>query len=262
MKLKTIKSIELKKSAKKSSSTLLQIPQNAEVKVIGKKIKYDNNTPFVKVQYNSVTGYTNAKYILGLFIESKSTGNKKYPQKATIANGDKSLKIKIPQQTQFGSFCRLHGCSVAAVTVALQLHNILLSPSGVYTFAKSILSSYTGSKLTIYGTERVINKKCPSKAVWKPFTGDNKAAVKENIENAISKGYFVLFEQKSPIHTNIIIGRAANGKYVIATNGKVKKVTLNYLIKKALKGYKSEKKQCNWWNGRSAAGAGYVIVKR
>ena len=72
----------------------------------------------------------------------------------------------------------------------------------------------------------------------------------------------MLFEQKSPIHTNIIIGRAANGKYVIATNGKVKKVTLNYLIKKALKGYKSEKKQCNWWNGRSAAGAGYVIVKR
>lgn len=50
MKLKTINSIELKKSAKKSSSTLLQIPQNTEVKVIGKKIKYDNNTPFVKVQ--------------------------------------------------------------------------------------------------------------------------------------------------------------------------------------------------------------------
>lgn len=261
MKLKTINSIELKKSAKKSSSTLLQIPQNTEVKVIGKKIKYDNNTPFVKVQYNSVTGFANAKYILGLFIDSKSTGNKKYPQKATIANGDNSIKIKIPQQTQFGSFCKLHGCSVAAVTVALQLHDILLSPSGVHTFAKSFLSGYTGSKLTIYGTKRVINKKCPNKAVWKPFTGD-KAAVKENIENAISKGYFVLFEQKSPIHTNIIIGRSASGKYVIATNGKVKKVTLNYLIKKALKGYKSEKKQCNWWNGRSAAGAGYVIVKR
>ena len=262
MKLKTIDKVDLKKSAKKSSTTLLLIPKKTEIKITGKKIKYDGNTPFVKAQYNEIEGFVNAKYILGLFIRSENTGNKKYPQKAIIANGDKSLKIKIPQQTQFGSFCRAHGCSVAAVTVALQLHNILLFPSGVYNLAKSFLSGYTGSKLTIYGTERVINKKCPNKAVWKPFTGDNKAAVKENIENAISKGYFVLFEQKSPIHTNIIIGRAANEKYVIATNGKVKKVTLNYLIKKALRGYKSKNKQCNWWNGRSAAGAGYVIVKK
>lgn len=261
MKLKTIKKVDLKKSAKKTSTTLLSIPADTDIKITGKKIKYDGNTPFIKVQYNETYGFVNAKYILGLFIKSKSTGNKKYPKKAIIANGDNNLKIKIPQQTQFGSFCKAHGCSVAAVTVALQLHNILLSPSGVYSLAKSFLSGYTGSKLTIYGTERVINKKCPNKAVWKPFTGNNKAEVKENIENAISKGYFVLFEQKNPIHTNIIIGRAAGGKYVIATNGTIKKVTLNYLIKKALKGYKAKSKQRNWWKG-SQYGAGYVIVKR
>lgn len=261
MKLKTIDKTDLKKTAKKSSATLLSIPKNTEIKVTGKKIKYDENTPFIKVQYNETYGFVNTKYILGLFIKSKSTGNKKYPKKAIIANGNTNIKLKIPQQTQFGSYCKAHGCSVAAVTVALQLHNILLSPSGVYNLAKSFLSGYTGSKLTIYGTERVINKKCPNKAVWKPFTGNNKAEVKENIENAISKGYFVLFEQKNPIHTNIIIGRAAGGKYVIATNGTIKKVTLNYLIKKALKGYKTESKQRNWWKG-SQYGAGYVIVKR
>ena len=261
MKLKTIDKVDLKKSAKKSSTTLLLIPKKTEIKITGKKIKYDGNTPFVKAQYNGVVGFVNAKYILGLFIESKSTGTKKYPKKVIIANGDTNIKIKIPQQTQFGSFCRAHGCSVAAVTVALQLHNILLSPSGVYSLAKSFLSGYTGSKLTIYGTERVINKKCPNKAVWKPFTGNNKPEVKKDIENAISKGYFVLFEQKSPIHTNIIIGRAAGGKYVIATNGAVKKVTLNYLIKKALRGYKAESKQRNWFRG-SQYGAGYVIVKK
>ena len=261
MKLKTIEKVDLKKSAKKSSTTLLSIPKKTEIKITGKKIKYDGNTPFVKAQYNGVVGFVNAKYILGLFIESKSTGTKKYPKKVIIANGDTNIKIKIPQQIQFGTFCKLHGCSVAAVTTALQMHDKLMSPSEVHSYAKSFLNGYTGSKLTIYGCYKVINKKCPGKAVWKPFAGDNKAKVKENIENAVKKGYFVLFEQKNPIHTNTIIGRAANGKYVIATNGTVKKVTLNYLIKKALKGYKSEKKQRNWWAG-SQYGAGYVIVKK
>ena len=262
MKLKIIKNVNLKKSAKESSPTLFSsIPVNSEIKIIGKKIKYDGNTPFIKVQYDNLTGFINAKYILGLFIKSKSTSNKKYPKTAIIANGDTDLTIKIPQQTQFGDFCKLHGCSVAAVTTALQIHNILLSPSSVHTYAKSFLSGYTGSKLTICGCYKVINKKTPGKAVWKPFTGDDKDKVKENIENAIKKGYFVLFEKKNPIHTNTIIGRAVNGKYVIATNGTIKKVTLNYLIKKALKGYKSEKKQRNWFKG-SQYGAGYVIVKR
>ena len=261
MKLKLIDSIELKQKALKSSVSLLSVPKNAEVTIVGKKIKYDNNTPFLKVKYNNTTGFVNAKYLLGLFIDVKNTGNKKWPKKATIANGTEKFKIKIPQQTQFGTFCKLHGCSVAAVTTALQMHDKLMSPSEVHSYAKSFLNGYTGSKLTIYGCYKVINKKCPGKAVWKPFTGDNKSKVKENIENAVKKGYFVLFEQKNPIHTNTIIGRAANGKYVIATNGTVKKVTLNYLIKKALKGYKSEKKQRNWWAG-SQYGAGYVIVKK
>ena len=230
MKLKLIDSIELKQKASKFSTSLLSIPKDAEVTIIGKKIKYDSNTPFLKVKYNNKIGFVNAKYLFGLFIDVKNTGNKKWPKKVTIANGAEKFIIKIPQQKQFGSFCRLHGCSVAAVTTALQLHDKLMSPSEVHSYAKSFLNGYTGSKLTIYGCYRVINKKCSEKAIWKPFTGNNKIKVKENIENAIKKGYFVLFEQKDPIHTNTIIGRAANGKYVIATNGTIKKVTLNCLI--------------------------------
>ena len=261
MKLKTFDSVDLKATSKNSSSTLLTVPKNNEIEVIGRKIKKDGNKLYLKVKYNGVVGYVDPTYIIGLFIDSKKTNNKKYPKKAIISNNGEKIVLKIPQQTQFGEFCKLHGCSVAAVTTALQIHNILLSPSSVHTYAKSFLSGYTGSKLTIYGCYKVINKKCPGKAVWKPFTGDDKDKVKENIENAIKKGYLVLFEQKNPIHTNTIIGRAVNGKYVIATNGTIKKVTLNYLIKKALKGYKSEKKQRNWFKG-SQYGAGYVIVKR
>lgn len=261
MKLKTFDSVDLKATSKNSSSTLLMVPKNNEIEVIGRKIKRDGNKLYLKVGYDGTVGYVDPTYIIGLFIDSKKTNNKKYPKKAIISNDGEKLVLKIPQQTQFGEFCKLHGCSVAAVTTALQIHNILLSPSSVHTYAKSFLSGYTGSKLTIYGCYKVINKKTPGKAIWKPFTGNDKAKVKENIENAVKKGYFVLFEQKNPIHTNTIIGRAVNGKYVIATNGTVKKVTLNYLIKKALKGYKSEKKQHNWWGG-SQYGAGYVIVKK
>lgn len=261
MKLKVVNSILLKQKPSNSSTSLLSVPKDAEVTIIGKKIKYDNHTPFLKVKYNNITGFVNADYLFGLFIDIKNTKNKKWPKKVTIADGAEEFIIKIPQQKQFGSFCRLHGCSVAAVTTALQLHDKLMSPSEVHSYAKSFLNGYTGSKLTIYGCYKVVNKKCPEKAIWKPFTGNDKEKVKENIENAVKKGYFVLFEQKNPIHTNTVIGRAANGKYVIATNGTIKKVTLNYLIKKALKGYQSEKKQRNWWAG-SQYGAGYVIVKK
>ena len=52
-----------------------------------------------------------------------------------------------------------------------------------------------------------------------------------------------------------------DGKYVIATNGTTKKVTMNWLIKTVLHGKAGRKNQANWWKG-TAHGAGYVIVKR
>lgn len=252
----------LRKNPNHLSNSLILIQENEEIIILNKKIIYDGKIPFVKASYKGYVGYINARYLKGLVLKTYKTDSIKYPKKSVIANGTaKGLILKIPQQNKFNSFCKKHGCSVAAVTTALQLHNILLSPAEVWVFAKKFLSGYTGSKLTIFGTEKVINKKCPGKAQWEPFTGKNKLAVKEDIKKAVLNGYFVLFEQKNPIHTNTIIGRDIKGKYVIATNGTTKKVTLNYLVKKALVGYKSRNKQRNWFKG-SQYGAGYVIVRK
>ena len=59
----------------------------------------------------------------------------------------------------------------------------------------------------------------------------------------------------------MIIGRSVDGKYVVATNGTTKKVTMNWLIKTVLHGKAGRNNQANWWKG-TAHGAGYGIVKR
>ena len=52
---------------------------------------------------------------------------------------DNGLVLKIPQQTMFGSFCKNHGCSVAAVSIALQIFGIKMSPYAVYKWCKENL---------------------------------------------------------------------------------------------------------------------------
>lgn len=262
MKLNTTSSISLREKPLHTSKALIAVPAGGEINITGKKYIYDGKIPFIKAIYNGHIGYINARYVRGLVLKISKTDNSKYPKKITVSNGaSKGLVIKDPQQKNFNSFCKSHGCSVAAVTVALQLHKILKSPSEVWAYAKAHLGGYTGSKLTIYGTAKVINLYAgKTVATWKPITGNNNNEVVKDIQDAVKKGYFVLVEQKKPIHTNIIVGRAANGKVVIATNGTTKQTTIKKLVSGALHGEKSKDKQRNWFKG-SRYGAGYVIVK-
>lgn len=262
MKLNTFSSKPLREKPSHTSKTLITIPAGGEINITGKKYIYDGKIPFIKAIYNGHIGYINARYVKGLVLKISKTDNPKYPKKIIVSNGASSgLTIKDPQQTKFNSFCKSHGCSMAAVTVAAQLHGILKSPSEVWSYAKAHLSGYTGSKLTIYGTAKVINLYAGKTiATWKPITGNNDDEVVKDIQDAVKKGYFVLMERKNPIHTNVIVGRAANGKVVIATNGTTKETTIKQLVKVALHGAKNKDQQANWWRG-SKYGAGYVIVK-
>ena len=260
---KTTRNANLKDKPRKgkTSKLLVTIPKNKNVTILGDKTSLKDGIYFIKVKYGKYEGYMNVKALQGIVLKTQYNSNKKYPATVIITDNSKWLKIKLPQQKQFNSFSRAHGCSLAAVTTALQLCGITKSPTEVYEYAKKHLGGYTGSKLTIYGCEAAINGMAGKKiAKWKPFTGKNNDEVKEEIKQAVYRGDFVLFEQKNPIHTNTIIGRGVDGKYVIATNGKTKKVSLSYLIKIALKGYKSRSSQRNWFKG-SQHGAGYVIVK-
>lgn len=190
----------------------------------------------------------------------KSTGNAKWPKKAIM---DTNLKIKIPQQKQWNSFNRSHGCSIAAVAIALQFLGTKKNPDEIYHWCKRNVPGYTGSKLTIYGTMLAINGiSNKKKAEWHPIEGDKKSQkkAKKKIRKAVKQGAMVLVEQASPIHTNIIIARRSGGVW-IATNGVIKKTTIKRLVKESLKGCAGAKNQVNWYvSGKKEKAAGYVIV--
>ena len=249
MVLQTISQINIRQTASKTSTIICTAPSNTDVNIIGTKIIWKDNIPFVKVSYKGKRGFTNGRYLRGLVLKVKNRDSAKYPKLAVIASGRASRRIKIPQQKKFGSFCQKHGCSMA-------------SPSEVHQCAKKHLGAYTGSKLTIFGIEKAVNKIAGKKiATWKGCPVDANKRIRNDIQKAIHDGHIVLLEQKNPIHTNAIIGRSIDGKYVIATNGTTKKVTMDWLIKTVLHGKSGRKNQTNWWKG-TAHGAGYVIVKR
>ena len=209
MVLQTISRINLRQSASKTAPVKCVVPASVDVTIIGTKIIWKDNVPFVKATYNGQQGFINGRYLRGLVLKVKGRDNAKYPKLAVIASGRASRRIKIPQQTKFGAFCQKHGCSMA----------------------------------------------------WKGCPTDANKRIRNDIQKAIHDGHIVLLEQKNPIHTNVIIGRSIDGKYVVATNGTTKKVTMNWLIKTVLHGKAGRKNQANWWKG-TAHGAGYVIVKR
>lgn len=259
--LQTISQINIRQSASKTASVVCAAPANTDVKIVGAKIIWKDNIPFVKVSYKEKYGFTNGRYLRGLVLKVKNQNSVKYPKMAVIASGRASRRIKIPQQKKFGSFCQKHGCSMAAASIALQFRGILKSPAEVHQYAKKHLGGYTGSKLTIFGVEKAINKIAGKISTWKGCPEGANKRIKADIRKAIHDGHIVLLEQKNPIHTNVIIGRSIDEKYVIATNGTTKKVTINWLIKTVLHGKSGRKNQANWWKG-TAHGAGYVIVKR
>ena len=262
MVLQTVSQINIRQAASKTASVVCTAPANTDVDIIGTKIIWKDNIPFVKVSYKGKRGFTNGRYLRGLILKAKNQKSVKYPKMAVIASGRASRRIKIPQQKKFGSFCQKHGCSMAAASIALQFRGIIKSPYEVYQYAKKHLGGYTGSKLTIFGIEKAINKIAGKKiGTWKSCTENANKKIRIDIEEAIHDGHIVLLEQKNPVHTNVIIGRDISGKYVIATNGTTKKVTMNWLIKTVLHGKSGRKNQTNWWKG-SSHGAGYVIVKR
>ena len=260
--LQTISQINIRQSASKTASVVCTVPANTDVEIVGVKIIWKDNIPFVKISYKGKRGFTNGRYLRGLVLKVKNRDSAKYPKLVVIASGRASRRIKIPQQIKFGAFCQKHGCSMAAATIALQFRGILKSPAEVHQYAKKHLGGYTGSKLTIFGIEKAVNKIAGKKiSTWKGCPVDANKRIRNNIQKAIHDGHIVLLEQKNPIHTNVIIGRSVDGKYVVATNGTTKKVTMNWLIKTVLHGKAGRKNQANWWKG-TARGAGYVIVKR
>lgn len=186
-----------------------------------------------------------------------NTGNKKWPKKCKMDNG---LVLKIPQQTMFGSFCKSHGCSVAAVSIALQIFGIKMSPYAVYKWCKENLPGNSGSKVAIKGTENAINGILKEHGIergayWKAIDGKNTVKA---IRDCLKKNGVVLIECDNPIHTNCLIATRPGGVWN-ASNGKFKKTSARKMVKGAVKGSKSRSKQNNWFKNRTGD-SGIVCV--
>ena len=193
----------------------------------------------------------------------KKRNDKRYPWEY-----DKGKKrILIPQQKNFGSYCRNHGCSVTACSIALQWIGVkqadktVWNPKEIYLYAKEHIGGYNGSKLSIWGCKNVINKIAGREvAFWHPNDGKHDARIRETIRKALEAGNVVLFEEKNPIHTVIFLGIDTNNKYITATNGRITRRSQVVEVRRGLHGMTGAVNQKNWWNGK-AHGSGYVIVK-
>lgn len=176
-------------------------------------------------------------------------------------------RLLIPQQKEFGTYTKLHGCSVTACSIALQWIGIdqedktIWNPSEIYNKAKKDVSGYNGSKLSIWGCKEIINKIAGREvAFWHSNDGKHDTNIRANIDKQLKKGNIILFEEKDPVHTIVILGIDTKNRYIVATNGRVVRRSKAGEIQKALHGLRGVKNQKNWWGGREH-GAGYVVVK-
>ena len=196
-------------------------------------------------------------------MEITKRNDKRYPYVVII----KGKRLLIPQQREFGTYCKNHGCSVTACSIALQWIGFrqedksVWNPKEIYEKAKKSVSGYNGSKLSIWGCKTILNKIAGREvAYWHSNDGKRNGKIREMINKALNEGSVVLFEEKNPIHTVIFLGIDKNGKYITATNGKIVRRSQAVEIRKGLHGLTGAANQKNWWNGK-AHGSGFVIVK-
>lgn len=181
--------------------------------------------------------------------KTKDTGNKKYPKKVTMSGG---LVLRIPQQRQFGAFALAHGCSLAAIDIALQVIGIRKNPDEIYSWCKKHLPGYTGSKVAIMGCKRAINQiSGKNKAKHMVITGTKKNRKKaiRKIKECLRQDGIALVESDNPIHTDVLIAKRKGGVWD-ATNGTLKKTTIPKMVKGAIKRKTSKARQTNWYSGR------------
>lgn len=193
----------------------------------------------------------------------KKRNDKRYPVEWDVGK----KRILIPQQKEFGDYCRYHGCSMTACSIALQwigkkqADGTVWNPEEIYQKAKKEIPGYNGSKLTIWGCKTIINKIAGREvAFWHSNDGKHDTAIQKRITKELKNGNVVLFEEKNPIHTVIFLGIDSKGKWITATNGRITRRSPATETKKGLHGMTGSANQKNWWSGK-ASGSGYVIVR-
>ena len=163
------------------------------------------------------------------------TDDPKYPLKITLTTGETML---IPRQSKFDNeWLKKHGCSIMAEYIAMQwlgvkkVGSAKLWPITLLRWHKKNTPDLIGAKVLIKAIPAAI--KALSKGKAKYYKGVTKA----RMEDALAKSHLVIFEQKNPIHTVILI--PDDGAVYVATYGTVTKTTVSKMMGTVLKKSKS-----------------------
>lgn len=149
------------------------------------------------------------------------TGRAKYPCKIKYADG---RKIPVPSQYDFSqAFIRTHGCSLAAMYMALRFCGKKKNVKWCLEYLKKHYKLNGRSKYSIQQVYDAILTLCPGQNFYKSPT-------KNQIKRHLKAGHMILLEEGNPTHTAVYLWDG--DKIVRFSNGSHKTVTLNQIMSK------------------------------
>ena len=162
-----------------------------------------------------------------LFVINPTVNKKRkktYPYKIKFTGG---RVVPLPSQYDFdgSSFIRRHGCIIAAFYMGLRFIGVKKSMKGCLKYLQD--NHPKGSHIN-YNLRQVctaINKLAPGTPA-KFYEKISKAEMKK----ALKAGHMVLYTEKNPIHTSVILW--SGRKYKRFSDGKYKNVTVAWEIRK------------------------------
>lgn len=143
--------------------------------------------------------------------------NKKFPYKIKFSDG---TKVPVPSQHDFPqSFIRSHGCSLSAFYMALRFCGKKKSITKCLSYMSDKHPLKGRSKYSIRQVFHAINEICPGSTTF------SEKPSKAKIKKELKAGNMVLFEEKNPIHTSVLLW---DGEKILRfSDGAYKKVTIN-----------------------------------
>ena len=136
---------------------------------------------------------------------------KKYPHRIYLDNG---RQIPVPSQHNFkNNFIQHHGCSLVGFYMALRFRGVKKNMQQCLSYARKKLKR--GAKYPLTEITKGINWICPGKpAIY------YKSLTDAQLEAKLERGYMVLFEEGSPIHTVVLLRDDKSGKVWRFSDGK------------------------------------------
>ena len=164
------------------------------------------------------------------------TGRAKYPCKIKYADG---RKIPVPSQWDFDVYdINKRGCIIAAFYMGLRFSGAKKSMMQCLRYLQNTADKGGHKNYCLKQVETAINRLSGGATFYKKPS-------RQKIKKALKNGHMVLFTEKNPIHTVVLL---YNGKKIIRfSDGKYKSATVAQEVKK---------RSGDPWYG------GWVIIKR